>query len=275
MRALVAAFGLVLLAAPLGGCPNGRSVPPPSDVLTDADAVVASMEQRLEGLTSIAIEARVSYYSDAGARKGNMTLLARRPASLHFAALSPTDDLLGVLASDGTTFTSFERGGKVCQTGPACPQNVGRMLPLVMEGEDVVKVLLGGAPLIRHATREVEWDPRVGAYRVTLSGVGTEVQRVWIEHGSGLVRRTDLTRDGKRVFDVVFDDPKTVAGVRMPGAMHATMSRGDVDLRVVYREVDLNLALEDDAFALACPEGLTVEHLPCDGGFRPAGTGAP
>ncbi len=268
--ALARVGGLLVAAALLAGCPD-RRVAAPSDALTDPDAVLATMRERLEGLTSLAVEARVSYYSDAGARKGKMTLLARRPASLHFAALSPTDDLLGVLASDGTTFTSFERGGQVCQTGPACPQNVGRMLPLVMEGADVVTVLMGGAPVIRHASSEVEWDARVGAYKVTLSGQGSEVQRLWIEHGTGLVRRADLTRDGKREYELVIDEPQTVAGVRMPGALHATMTRGDVDLRIVYREVDLNLTLEDDAFQLACPQGMQVQRLPCDGGVVPAG----
>ena len=54
--------------------------------------------------------------------------VAERPAKLHASVLSPTDDLLAVTVSDGTRFSSFERGGELCLEGGSCPENVTRLL---------------------------------------------------------------------------------------------------------------------------------------------------
>lgn len=256
-------FGLVVLGSlALAGCPEDR-IPRPPDALETADAVLAAVAERSAELESLSAEARVSYYSEQGARKGKMVILARRPASLHFSVLSPTDDLVAFLASDGERFTSWERGAEVCRAGRSCPENVARMLPILMEGEDVVSLLLGGTPIIGSHERTLAWDARAGAYRVELLGEDGWSQRIWVKHGTGLVTRSELRRGGERRIELVFEDFDTVDGHGMPRTLRVEMKRGDVDLKLSYRDLDLNRELEDSAFSIACPEGTEVETLEC------------
>lgn len=264
-RAAILTLGLGLaVGPPLAGCPT-PTIPAPPDALTDAVAVLETSRARLSGITSLSIEARASYYAGGQARKGKVIILARRPASLHFSTLSPTDDLLGVLASDGERFMSFERGAPTCYVGPACPENVGRMLPLRMEGAAVVDLLMGGAPVVAHFQAKVTWDDRAGAYLVELQGDGGLVERLWIEHGSGLVRKAELRRHGTLELNLVYKDYATVAGHSLPHTLELDMTQGDVDLKIKYREVDVNTDVSDDAFAIPCPAGTTEQTLPCDG----------
>lgn len=258
-----------LAVASLAGCPRPR-IPQPPDALTDAEAVLQLATARLSPIQSVSVEARASYYADGVARKGKVIVLARRPASLHFSTLSPTDDLLGVLASDGERFMSFERGGEECYVGRACPENVGRMLPLVMEPAAVVDVLLGGAPVIAHHDESVSWDASAGAYRVELQGEGGLVERLWIRHGTGAVQRAELRRAGELELRLTFSDFAPAGEHELPRTLQFEMPRGGVDLKIKYRDVDVNTEIADDAFSIPCPAG-TVEHpLACHDDPPPA-----
>ncbi len=260
----LAAICSVSLALILTGCPT-PTIPAPPDALTDPVAVLESTRVRLASIQSLSLEARASYYAGGQARKGKVIILARRPASLHFSTLSPTDDLLGVLASDGERFMSFERGASTCYVGDACPENVGRMLPLRMEGAAVVDLLMGGAPVIAHFESKVIWDNRAGAYKLELQGEGGLVERLWIEHGTGLVRKAELRRHGKLELELVYKDYAKVSEHSLPHTLELVMTKGDVDLKIRYREVDLNTDIDDEAFAIPCPAGTTEQTLPCEG----------
>lgn len=255
---------LVVAVIALAGCPGG-SIGPPPDVLTDPAAVIDLATPDLAGLRTLAVEARATQYSAAQVIKGKVAILVARPASVRFSGLSPTDDVVSVLATDGERFTSFERGGKVCSTGRACPENVGRLVPIALEPEQLASVLFGRPPLIVHAAESVTWDREAGAYRLELEGQGGVTQRLWITHGRGDVKRAQLVRDGKVQVDLAYDDFSDEGGFRLPHRLDVKMARGDVDLRLVYREVDVNLDLDAGAFRIACPEGVRVEELPCPG----------
>jgi len=260
----VIALGLVAamaLAALFAGCPSGRHAPP-SDLVEDPREILALATRGDDGLRSVAIEARATQYSDHRVIKGKLVILVRRPAAVHFSGLSPTDDVVSVLATDGDRFTSFERGADVCFVGRACPENVGRLVPIAMESEQLAAVLVGRPPFIAHTRSKVGWDARVGAYRLELEG-GDVVQRAWIAHGTGEVRRAQLIRGDRVTVDLTYGDWREIDGHRLPQRVDVRMDRDNVDLRMVYREIDVNLELADSAFAIPCPEGMEVEVLPC------------
>ena len=51
---------------------------------------------------------------------------------MQFQALAPTLDLLALMSTDGTRFVGFQRGGTKCFTGPACPRNLARLVPIAL-----------------------------------------------------------------------------------------------------------------------------------------------
>jgi outer membrane lipoprotein-sorting protein len=245
----------------------------PADALTSASDVLALAQGRSGAIRSISAETRLSSYGDQGAHKGRVIIVARRPASLHFQALAPTDQMLGVLASNGETFSSFESGAKVCYVGSSCPRNVSRMVPLHMEGKDVVELLAGGAPLMPYDKAALSWDEEVGSYKLVFTAIGS-VQEVWVAHGTGDVLATRSVLDGEEHIRTTFEDFHVHGDVRIPHVLTAKLASGDVDLRIVYRDVEVNGQVSDDAFVIPCPKGMAQKRLLCPReGARPGAEG--
>ena len=265
---------LALVVLWIHGC--GLRVPPPADMLESSQEVLRLAVERAQGVSYLATEARVSMYGPQGARKGRMVLLAERPARLHASILSPTDDLMGVTASDGDRFTSFERGAPVCYQGGSCAENVSRLLPVPLDGADLVNVLLGAPPAITAVRPETSWDRRVGAYRVDgllqggeAAGPTREIA-VWVGHGDWVLKRMSFEGaaplpPGSRV-DVTWEDPQRVSGHLLPHRVRVTVNKTGLDVQLRYRDVGLNEPLGDDPFRVTCPPGTRVEEIACPDG---------
>ncbi len=261
-----------LLLAPLAflflsGCP-ARLAPKPADALHRAADVLALTEARSKAIQSVSAEARVSIYGEQGARKAKMIIVARRPNALHFQALAPTDQMLGILATDGESFTSFESGGKACYVGSACPENVSRLLPIIdMDGADIVELLVGGVPIFSYERVELAWDGERGGYRLdfTADSPPKVSQQVWVAHGTGDVLGSRAVVDGVERFVLGFEDFQAHGETRIPHTLSAKIRNGKVDLRIVYRDVEVNGSVSDQTFQIPCPAALTEERLWCAG----------
>jgi len=263
------ALTALLEFAVLAGCPSVH--PRPEGALGDAAEVLARVRDRSAAVRSLTAYTRVSYFDDDGAKKARMDIAVARPASLSFAALTPTSDLIAALSSDGTRFVSFQRGADRCFTGPACRANVGRLLPLGLEGRDAVEVLMGGPPVLDHTRAELAWDEAVGAYRVTLWTSTGERERLWVEHGTWRTRRADLYRGTERIFSLTFEEPRRVGSVLLPHRLHLVTRARHADLVLSYREVEVNPRdLDPEVFRIQCPKGTEVVVLPCEAPPAPA-----
>lgn len=268
MRTLKA-FGLAL-AAMLAGCP-GTHFDAPADVHTSAEAVLELAHGYIaSGPQEAVIEARASQYSDAGGLKGKLLILAQRPGRLRMEGLSPTDDSVSILATDGDRFTSYQRGQDTCWVGRACPSNVGRFASVPLEADELVGVLLGRPPIIAHASMTMKWDAAVGAYRLDLEGAASDLamahgrtQRLWVAHADGRIVRTALLEGGKTRVDVTYSDFKRVGERVVPGQLDVRLARDQTDLRLEYRDIDLATPLQPNAFTFECPDGTGLEELPC------------
>ena len=252
-------------------CPPRHS--PPPDAYTEAAPLLAEAERRAEGVTRLLAESRVEYYGSDGVRKGRVVVVVGRPAAVRFEALSPTQDFLALLVSDGTRFVSFQRGDDRCFLGPACPLNVGRLLPIALPGEAVVRVLLGEAPVIDHDQAEVTFNTRTGHYDVVLEATTRgEKQRISFDPEDLSPREARVWRADKLLFRVSWESWKRRDGVALPREIRFRMPSGDVDLSIRYRDLEVNPSdVTDETFRFECPKGTERWWLDCEGGpARPA-----
>jgi outer membrane lipoprotein-sorting protein len=172
--------------------------------------------------------------------------------------------MIAVLASDGERFTSFERGASTCYVGRSCAENIGRFSFFPLEGAKLVDTLFGGVPLIGASVSVVTWDSRAGAYRVERTGYGGATQLIWVTPKTWDVRRMEVARAGAVEISIAFEDITVVAGERLPHTIVMKMPAEEVDLRVRYREVDLNTTLGAGPFQIPCPDGVQNQTLRCD-----------
>jgi len=256
---------LVLSACP----PGGRDAP--ADALTTPEAVLERAREYLaSGPGEAVLEARASQYSSAGGIKGKVEILLARPGRVRFTGLSPTDDVVSVLATDGERFTAFERGQDQCHVGRACPANVGRFTGFALEADQLVGVLLGRPPIVAHERATMTWDRQLEAYRLDLIGTAAslggakgQTQRLWVGHEDGRIKRLQVRSSERVEVDVTYSEWRKVKGHVLPGQIDVRMARGDLDLRIAYRDIDLDSPVAPAAFQVACPSGTELVDEPC------------
>lgn len=247
----------------LTGCCTHRFTKP-AQALTEPQSVMDGVKKRAALLKSFEFNTRVAHYGETGVFKGAVDVLGHRPAQLRFEVLSPTDDTLAVVVSDGKRFMSHERGRPRCLVGPACAANVSRLLPIAFEGSALFDLLTGGTSFLTHDQADVTWDECEGALRLTLRRAADDtVQTVWLSPHSFVTAKMRVVRKKKELFVLEYDDFRTIDGVEVPFSIRLTSEHRGTDLSIDLREAYINQTKPGALFEPTCPQGTQEEEVPC------------
>lgn len=254
-RYLAVACGLSLLTA--AACSGATRMPTDGPQTADdvlAKAATVAYPQHVQGT------ARMDAYTEGERRAGNLLLFLQRPNKAQVQALSPTLDLLALLSTDGERFTSFERGGKQCLVGPACPANLSRLVPIALPADQLVGVLVGLPPLYSAPERTLTWDSERGLYRVRIGHSSGQHQDVYIEPRTFRYAGAVWFRGTARLASVQYAGRKG----SLPEVLRLQSSRPKTDLTLTWREPDTEEAPDADTFSVSCPDGMPVVELGCE-----------
>ena len=260
MRPLVA----VLLAASFAGCPKPAARPYPAP---SADELLSALRARAEHLKTLRATAKIDYMENGGNRaKVRVNMLLARGGKLRFEADSPLGGSIATLTSDGTQFSLLDIRANRFLTGPAKACNVARLMRIVMPPDDIVAILMGGAPL-GGTVKGVSWDPNNG---------GREVLTLAQPDGGDVVikldakdKRWDVMRverhgaDGKLLWRATNDDWKDHGDVRLPDTEDIEEPPHGADAEIKLRSVEPNRVIKDELFRLPPPDGVTPEPADC------------
>lgn len=257
MRSVIARLLLVLLASCLAACTGAQHALPadgptrPEDVLQRA--LARPLPQTLQGM------ARLEAYVQKQARKVDLLLVVQLPGSVQFQALAPTLDLVALLSTDGKTFVSFERGAAACYTGMACPQNLGRLVPIALPPEQLAQMLLGRPPLLESPETSLQWDERRGLYRVDIGPASGAHQQVFVTPAEFRFVGTVMFQGGERVGSVQYEGQSAGGAPKL-----LKFKAKDTDVSVEMRDVQADKPVQPEVFAVQCPQGAKVVTLPCE-----------
>lgn len=178
-------LGIVALVAVVtAGCPRPPFAPGPGGVITDPQVVLNAIEDRNAALRSAQGEARANVDTPKGGGGVDLYVLVEEPDRFRLEAIDFFGRPLGVLATDGVAFTYLDMQAGRFVEGPATPENVSRLLPVVVPADELASILLGEVPLLEHtasnggAALTVDHDAR--AYRLELGPPDHRLQRVWL-----------------------------------------------------------------------------------------------
>ena len=259
-RSLVLSL-LLALASLTAACHGARVARPYAD--PGAEAVVASRSSLRERVHTL----RAETLSDAriGKDRANVTvyILAGWGGKLRYMAMNPGGGAMAAdLASDGARFCFVDANKNCGECGPATPENVGQLLRVVMQPDDVVTMMFGGTPLLAGAEAQLAWDPAGGHEVLTLTGHDGSRQRVTldgVDHHWDVLESELKNPDGKLAFRIRHKDfhaVKTASGqaVRVPGKSFFEQPGNDALIRWKTQEIDLEL--DPAKFHMDMPEGL-------------------
>jgi outer membrane lipoprotein-sorting protein len=252
-REIALAFVLVAAACCGGGANIKRTYPPPAP-----EQILAHLRSVRDRVTSLKAET----ISDAriGKERAKVTVLimATWGGKLRFMAMNPSGDGAADLASDGMQYCFLDRNKNCGDCGPATPENVGRLIRIVMPPDDVVTFLLGSTPVLADAKATVAWDANNGQEVVTLVN-GPYVQKIVLDGRDQRwdVLESEVMQSGKLLWRVRHKDYHVVGSARLPGKSY--FEQPDDNVLIQWREQEVNVDIPDDKFKMTPPAGL----LPC------------
>lgn len=228
---------------------------------------MAALRGRTERLKTLRATAKVDHFASGGERvRVRVNMLLARGGKLRFEADNPLGGSLATLTSDGSQFALLDVRNNRFLTGPANACNVARLIRLALPPDDIVAVLMGGAPL-GGKVKSVGWDPDNGGREVlTLSQPDGGEETVKLDARE---RRWDVMRAerrdaaGKVVWRVTNDGFKDHGGFRLPDVSDVEEPPHGADAEIKFRSVEPNIGIADDLFRLSPPAGITPEPADC------------
>lgn len=264
IRRAPARASLLCGALLVAGCPKPavRPYPPPS-----AQELMAALRARQAHLTTLRATAKVDHFADGGQRvRVKVHMLLARGGKLRLEAESPLGGSLATLTSDGEKFALLDVRNNRYLVGPANACNVARLIRLAIPPDDVVAVLMGGAPL-DGAIRGVGWNPRDGGREMlTLTPPGGGQETIELDARD---KRWDVVRAERRdaaghvLWRVTNSDFKDVGDVRLPQVQDIQEPPHGADAEIKFRSLEPNVEIAPELFELPPPEGLTPEQATC------------
>jgi outer membrane lipoprotein-sorting protein len=236
--------------------PNTTPLPTPAEAL-------AELQQKNGTRRNMRALARVTYFGPKGRARVKAALLAERPKSFRVETISPFEQPLDVMASDGSKLWLLSQQ-RLCE-GPATPENIARLLPLAMNPEEVVDTLLGGVPTSsRFAPKALEWAEDGEHWLLTMDD-GQEESRLVIDPVQKVVEKMTLGAPGaKPRLSVEFEDFKRIGNTgagELPHKIHIELPDRGLDVRIKLEEAEVDVPLAADLFRINAPPGIEPEPL--------------
>lgn len=255
------ALGLVAL---LVGCRPGPIEPLDTSPLPSAETVAEQLRQDTAARRSMRSLGRVTYFGEKGRVRLNAVLLAERPGKLRVETLSPLEQPVDVMVTDGQRL-SLLSGGRL-REGPATPENLARLIPINLWPDELVEVLLGGVPRSeRYRPSALEHHPeRDGRWRLTLRADGGESLELGLEPASRRIEEVVSRAAGGGVgFTVRYDEHEALEGVagEFPRRIDFVMEAPELEVTIKLRELELNAPIDAALFSLKAPPGVQPERL--------------
>ncbi len=258
-------FGAIALALSLAGCIT-KPIVRPYPERTAAD-VRADLQKQAAAMRTIRASARAEYdgpgLQDA---KVSVSLLAVRGGRLRIDAEAPMGGALATLVADGARFAMLDVRENRFLSGPAEACNVARLLQVTLAPDEIIDILLGGAPLDGEPL-SLYWDPKKGHEVVELqraNGSRLRLRAAPRAGGYDLVSAEVLHPDGgvlHRIEHLAFIDRGN--GLRLPQRTNVRDLLHKKAIYLRYKEVEPNIEPPEAAFDLKAPSGVPAQEVTC------------
>lgn len=256
LRHAVSPAGILIVAMLFAGCPRrpvelGKDGAPKS-----AEDLLARVDFAEAQITSLNGEAKLVVDAPQGKGAVDLFLAVAPPASLHLEQLDFFGRPQAVMITDGHAFGLLQDGRFL--RGPATPQNLARLLPIVIPPEELAAVLLGRAPRIAHDALEMRFDDRAQRFVLTLRR-GAMTQTLEVQPPSYRVVHSEA--HGFDAYELRFGDLTEQNGVTLPKSVTLDAPASKTTLELTLKAVTLNEAPDESMFVPEAPPDVPVEEL--------------
>ena len=266
-----------LLSCSCGHSAHKRTYPPP-----DRSELLSALSARRAAVSSLNVQTRTTSWMGGDRVAATVLMLVERSGKLRFEAEVSLKGTVAALATDRQSFQLLDLERQAFHTGPACPQNVARLVRIPLAPQDIAPILLGDGPVDQNSRLiGADWDGNSGAERLEWEtkqpdGSNKRVRmllqkrnRGWVVLG---VEGTSGPSGGQahqaRWWRVRYDDFVWVSSVYMPGVIRFAEPGASFDdgVEIKIRDRRMNPQIPPTDFHIMPPPNMFVEQLGCDEG---------
>jgi hypothetical protein len=256
-----AAAVLAVLALALTACPRV----PPADLSRDPSALLDQVRGAQDRVQRVRGSARVKISSPGGSGSAIEFAAAEKPDRVRLETLDFFGNPVAVLVAADGRFGFHDARANVFYRGDATPENVSRLLPVVMPVEELVVILCGSAPLLPGAPLEVSVKDDLLLLTIGLGEVGQRIaigERASVEWSR--VRRAggSTVSEAAPAYDLEFGGFHELGAVRFPSEVQLDAAAAKSHIRFAWRDdVQVNGTVAAGLFHLEPPRGARVVEL--------------
>jgi hypothetical protein len=250
------------------GC--ARQHPPP-DLSLDPAALLDQASATQRKIVRVAGNARV--HVETPAIKGTVQefVAAEKPDRLHLETMDFFGNVAAVLVADGSRFAFYDAKSATFYEGAPTPQNISKLLPIVIPASELATILCGSAPILEGKPLSARaHDGQVEL--VIAGGPGGELgQQLLIGEEAAIesskIRRARISPEGKMVqdapaYDLALSLFRHRAGVRFPTELALQAPAAHVSMGLVWKEdLAVNGPAQPALFQMNPPKGAKVVKL--------------
>ncbi len=253
-------WALIALGLALGACRPGPVRAPDARPLPSAETVLRELQAQAGTRNSLRTLGRVTYFGDKGRIRLKAVLLARRPGAFRVETLSPFEEPVDVMACDGERLWLLSQNR--LHEGAATPENISRLLPLVMGPEAVVDTLLGGIPaqgVQAHALERSE----DGLWKLSLTMARGEPAVLLVDPVKRRVQQMQLLGpNGEVKLTVKFSKFEALpSGGALPQKIEIHLADEGAEVTIRLKAPEVNVDVADSLFSIVAPPGMVAIPL--------------
>jgi len=278
---------LLLLASCAHGAVAKRPYPAP-----DPAALLGAIKTRQAAIRGADLETRTTSWLGGDRTRASVYMLVDRQGRLRFEAEAALSGPVATLVANPQTFSLLDLREQRFEHGPACPENIARLIPVALHPQEIAAILLGDVPLAEGArVVGLGWNKALGADVLEIDNPGAQsalTRHLWVslQHqgpaggqgpagaanaggGPGAWQIVALEAGGsaERRWQVRFSEHEAAEGVpyRLPTEIQIAEPGQSFDdgVEIQIRERTLNPTFRPTAFDLVAPQGFQVQTVAC------------
>ena len=253
---LVLTIGLALF-----GCRTTSSTTVQPKRIPGASNALKALQARALRLKSAQLIGRLTYFGDKGRLRLKTILVAERSARFRVETLSPLEQPLQVMVSDGEKIRLLT-DGQVFE-GAASATNLSQILPVPLTPTDLVDAMLSGVPMAADLKlRSLAWLDEDESFQIlTLDSPNRGTIELIFNPKTLEVRRVHLPASGGHpAIELSFERFQALQGLpdmKIAKRIRIKVVGQDQDLSLRLKEVYVNEDLKPSLFTLQTPQGVS------------------
>jgi hypothetical protein len=257
-RKSIAAFCLFLFA--FYGCAAVPQMKERTDFLSP-EAALKHLAAQIPDEVALQALANIQMTTREGRYPLKLAIVLKKPASLRVEAIPLFGPPVFFLSIRDQTLKVFLSGNRAFYIGRATLDNIARYVPLRMDPEEMIAVLMGTGPPLCEQNTFLQGRPEGEHYRIDIKEA-LKRQSLWLRMTDGFLEHLEVIKDQGSSYRARFEEPLRIEGSVIPQKT-TIVFEGEDGAVVSIRFADIQFLRQSDPaiFDLKAPPGITPVYL--------------